>query len=207
MSQKIWNWVVFALSCGGYVAIAVGGWQHPVELNIATYSLWAMLSTTLFISMYLQKHEGWHLPLSWIFGSVGLVALAVFLPESTFNLGPSEAIMLYGLVTVISVWVIIGQTTKRWSHRFLFWGSIAVDICSFYPQIKQYVLPHEEPTIWLLSGWSFFLISVLINLILLGRSFFKHPKRGRQRLLVLEESFLSIENFVLLAVTIIIMTQ
>ncbi len=207
MSQKIWGWIIFALGIGGYVSIGIGGWLHPVELNMATYSLWAMLSVTLFFSMYLQKHEGWYMPLSWIFGNVFLVVLAAFLPESTFNLGQSEAIVLYGLVTVIGTWVVVGQVTKRWNHRILFWGSIITDVLSFYPQLKQYLLPHEPPTLWLLMGWACFLLSVSCNLFLLGRLFFKLRPTDEKRLSLAEESALSIENIVLIIITIVVMMR
>lgn len=207
MFQKILGWFVFVLGIGGYISIGIGGWRHPVELNIATYSLWAMLSVILFCSMYFQKHEGLYMPLSWILGNAFLVILAAFLPESTFNLGQSETIVLYGLVTVVGTWVVVGQTTKRWSHRILFWGSIIIDIISFYPQLKQYFLPHEPPTLWLLMGWACFLLSVSCNLFLLGRLFFTLRPTNEKRLLLAEESALSIENIVLIIITMVVMTS
>jgi len=203
----MWNWVVFACGFGGYVPLAIGGWEHPIELNMATFSLWAILSIMMFYSAYLQKYDGWYMPLSWAFGNVSLLVFAVFLPGTTFNLGHSETIALFGLITVIGAWVVIGQITRRWNHRILFLGSILVDVFSFYPQLKQYLLPHEAPTVWLLIGWTLFLLSALCNLLFVERLFFKLRQTGRKLLPALEESALSIENIVLIAITIGVMTQ
>lgn len=211
----MWTWIVFILGAGGYVPLIVGGIQHPSEINIATYSLWIILCSMIAYSSWKQKFAGWFMPFVWVIGQAGVIATALYIGGYTFNLGVEEVIVFYGIIATISVWVVVGQQAGKWNPRILFLGSIFADVLSFYPQIKQYLLPHDAPTVWLVIGWSMFIADTLVNLI-----FVEHfpqklstPKdqyevkygEPKQTLHLFESSLLSIENMILVSVTLALM--
>jgi len=205
MSQKIWNTVVFIFSAGGYVPIAIGGWQHPGEVNIATYGLWTIIVSIMLYSYLVQKYDGWIMPFGWVIGNFSMVAMAIFfLKDWTFNLVPEETCALYGILTVVSVWAAVGQITKTWDPRILFFGTILVDIFSFYPEIKFYVLPHPIASDWKIAGWTMFFLGTVLNLIFVERFLEKFHRERSWR--TVEHSALSLENAVLLLVTVVLMT-
>lgn len=217
MSQKIWFFIVFILSAGGYVPVIIGGLQHPAEINVATYSLWLVITGTMFYAMRLMRQDGWIMPLGWFFGNGCMLVTAFFLDGSTFNLTATETSALYGLVLTIVVWGTVWKVTKKSEPRILLLGTILSDIGSFYPQLKQYLLPHENPTDWMLLGWGMFLAGALCNLVFVEKMFtklrmepvqymqvYKEPKRT---LLIFEKSVLSAENIILITVTILVMIR
>lgn len=214
-SQKVWPWVVFLLSCGGYVPLSIGAYLHPAELNMSTYSLWAILSVLMTYSAVQQKYPGWMMQFGWLVGNVLMLSVACYMQQFIFNLGMSETIALYGIILVVGVWVTIGKMTGKMDPRILFLGTVFVDMLSFYPQLKQYLLPHEAPTMWLLFGWVMFLFGTFCNLIWVERLFLKlltpngtyETRFGETKrvIAIIETSALSIENLILLALTLWIM--
>lgn len=210
-----WGWTVFVFSFGGYVPAAIGGWQHPSEVNVAAYSLWFILAGTFLYASRAQGFAGWRLPFGWLVGNAAIIVLAFWQGGHTFNLGPTESIALYGLITTVGAWVAVGQVTGKWDPRILFLGSIVTDILSFYPQIKQYLMPHEPPTCWLLAGWCMWLTGVSINLLAVDRlwkklrmppdEYRKSFGKDKKALLIVEESVLSLENGLFIMITLLIM--
>ncbi|MFA6106041.1 MAG: hypothetical protein WC725_05635 [Patescibacteria group bacterium] len=103
--DKFWIWLVFFISIGAYVPLLIGGWKHPVEINIATYSLFAIITAMMFYAAKIQGFNGWRLPLGWCIGNILMLGMAfVFLDGWTFNIGSQEIIALYGLAVVLSRW-------------------------------------------------------------------------------------------------------
>lgn len=206
-NQQLIGWVVFAFSAGAYIPLAIGGWQHPEEINVASYSLWLILASMLLYSSRAQDFAGWRMPLGFVLGNGSMLVLAFALGEYTFNLGTAETIVLYGLIATISAWVAVGQTTGKWNPRILFLGSVAADILSFYPQLKQYLEPHDEPTYWMLFGWSLWIVGAFINVALVERMCQKLYTRAKHPLLVLEESAFSLENGLFMIITVAVMVR
>src|SRR5258708_38193003 len=126
---EAWSWVVLFFVVLGYVPLAIGGWQHPKEMNIAVYSLWVILASMM---TYSTKKQGfsWKMPLGWTLGNVFMVIFAFLRGGCTFNLGPAEAAALYGIVVTLAVWIAVGTVTKKGSPRILLLGSIAADIAT-----------------------------------------------------------------------------
>ena len=212
-----WSLVVLLLSAGAYIPLAIGGWHHPSEINIASYSIWLIISAMLLYSSRLRGFAGWRMPLGFFIGNGSLLIIGLSLGGYTFNLGPTETIALYGVVGTISIWITIGTVTKKWNSRILFLGGIITDVLSFYPQLKQYLLPHDKPTNWLLLGWSLWILGSFINVVMVEK-LFKNLfitkaayesiyKRKKNPLLILEESAFSVENCVFMIVTVIVMIQ
>jgi hypothetical protein len=213
--NNFWQWVVFMLGAGGYIPLIIGGIQHPAEINVATYSLWLILCSMIAYSSWKQKFAGWFMPFGWVIGQAGIIMTALYIGGYTFNLGTEEMIVFYGIIITISLWGIIGQQTGKWNPRILFLGSVFADILSFYPQIKQYLLPHDSPTIWLVIGWSMFIADTIVNLIFVEKLPQKltTPKERyeikygeeKQTLRLLESSLLSLENMILVSATLALM--
>ena len=206
-NQRLYSWVVFFFSAGAYVPLAIGGWQHPEEINVASYSLWLILASILLYSSRAQDFAGWRMPLGFVLGNGSMLVLALCLGEYTFNLGPAETIVLYGLITTISIWVAVGQTTGKWDPRILFLGGVAADILSFYPQLKQYLEPHDAPTSWMLLGWGMWIIGAFVNVALVERMVQKLRNKSKHPLLILEESAFSLENGLFMIVTVAVMIR
>lgn len=168
--KKVIEWMVFIFSAGAYIPLAIGGWLHPEEINVASYSLWLILASLLLYSSRAQNFAGWRMPLGFVIGNSLMICLAGAINIYTFNLGPSEMIVLYGIVGVIVV------ATIRWAQghtgdvpRIIFLGSVVADILSFYPQIKQYLQPHDAPTNWMLLGWCMWILGAFINVAFVER--------------------------------------
>ncbi len=212
-----WSWIVLLLSAGAYIPLAIGGWHHPTEINTASYSLWLIISGMLLYSSHSQGFAGWRMPLGFFIGNGSLLTIGLSLGGYTFNLGPAETIALYGIIGTLSVWMTVGLTTKKWKPRILFLGGIAADVLSFYPQLKQYLLPHEPPTTWMILGWSLWVLGAFINIVLVEKLFKKITltktmnekphERTKKTLLILEESAYSVENCLFMFITIIVMTR
>ena len=215
--QRDWNLAVLFLSAGAYVPLAIGGWVHPSEINIAAYSLWLVLSGMLLYSSHAQDFAGWRMPLGFFVGNLAMIVLALIRGGSTFNLGSAESVILYGIIATLSVWVAIGQSTGRWNPRILFIGGVSADILSFYPQIKQYLEPHEVPSDFMLLGWGMWIAGACINVIFVERLPFKlrmdrdsyqnlyHKNKSAAG--IIEESLFSIENGLFMIATVLVMTH
>jgi hypothetical protein len=202
----IWQWFVFSLGAGGYVPLIIGGIAHPSEINIATYSLWFILCSMIAYSSWKQKFAGWFMPFGWVVGQFSIIATALCIGGYTFNLGAEEMIAFYGIIITLGIWGIIGGQTGKWNPRILFLGAVVADTLSFYPQIKQYLLPHSSPTIWLIIGWSMFIADIILNLIFIEKLPQKlTDNKPKNTLQIIESSLLSIENLILLSVTLTLM--
>jgi len=196
--------VVFLLSLGAYAPLAYGALIHPEELNIATYSVWSIIAIMITYAKVAQRESGWELPAGFILGNIGMIGLAFWMDEYTFNLGPAETVVFYGIVTTLATWAAIGQVKKTWDPRIIFWGGILSDVASFYPQVKQYLLPHDDPTIWLFMGWIMWILAVLISLLKVEQfpTTFKKDRR-----FALKNSAFTIENGTFMLVTVVIMAN
>jgi hypothetical protein len=214
---KFWSWVVFAIVVGAYLPLFRGGWQHPIEMNLAGFGLWTILSLMLTYSAMAQRHAGWSLPFGCLVGNVAMVVFGLFRGGYTFNIGMSETIVIYGISITLAVWATLGALTKRWNPRILFLGAVVADMVSYYPQLKQYVLPHEHPTGWALMGWTMFGISSFISLLFVERlpqkclmdhlGYALAYDEKKDYLKIAEQSAYSLENFFLIIVTVSLMSS
>ena len=167
--RTAWNWSVFALGVIAFVPIALGGWHHPPEINLASYAVWSILSGTLLYSARAQGFTGWVLLLAYFLGDFAITAMMAAVGGGTFNLGAEEAIVIGGMTATFSVWTVVGKMTGRWSPRILFLGGIMAEFISYYPQAKQYYGPHETPTVLGLLGWGMWVSAGLLNLCMAER--------------------------------------
>lgn len=209
--------LVFLFSVSGYVPITVGGWQHPSEINIASYGIWLLIAALLLYSSWKQRFAGLLMPMGFCVGNFWMCLLGVGYGGYTFNLGPAETVALYGIIGTISSWAVVGQTTGKWSPRILYLGGILAEALSYYPQWKQYLLPHDSPTRWMIAGWYLSMTGVVINVVLVEQLFKKllmtseqyelRYSKTKHLALIIEESAFSIENCVLGNFTIFLMTR
>ena len=206
MTQSLWNWIVFILSAGAYIPLAIGGWDHPAEINVASYCLWLILSGMLLYSSYSQGFSGWRLPLGYLIGNLSMIILGIVTGGYTFNVGPVESVVLFGLIITVFILTVVGKLTGKFNSRIIFIGAISADVVSFYPQIKQYLMPHDFPTNWMLVGWGMWIAGVAVNIILVERLFKKLCKSEGQSWKIIEESLFSIENGIFMIITTIVMT-
>jgi hypothetical protein len=196
-----------AFSAGAYIPLAIGGWGHPSEINIVTYTLWFVLSGVVAYSLWVQDLSGWRLPVAYVVGNGAIVGLGLGRGHFTFNLNLEGAIILYGLVGTFSVWALFGNAIGgRWRVSILLWGSIAADVVSFIPLWLQYVVPHN-PTRLTLVGWIMWLVGALISLIWVEKVFEKLSIRENKKIKVLGDSAFAIENALLVVITLVIMTR
>lgn len=218
VNEKFWIWAVFFISVGAYIPLLVGGWKHPIEINVATYSLFAIITAIMFCSAKIQGFPGWRLPLGWCIGNILMLVLAfAFLKGWTFNLGLQESIIMYGLAIVFGAWVATAQIQSKWNPRILFLGAILVDIASFYPLAKQYFLPHESPTVWMLAGWFLAMMGPIVSMIFVEKVIAKLVTKKEQYKefyqkeknipRIFEESGASIENVILYFITLLMMIR
>ncbi len=213
--KALLGWVVFYCSLGAYVPLMIGGWQHPSEMNVACFSIWILLSGVLTWASRRQSHDGWKLLLADMVGNIFYVVMALVRGGYTFNIGDPEAIGLYGTCTVLCTWFVYGKITSKWSDRILYLGCLGVDVASFYPQFKQYLLPHEKPTDLMIIAWIMFGIAAFMNFALVdrlpkklrvaGRIMRRRPNLGMIRLFIVEKSLFSIENFIMITIAVILM--
>ncbi len=216
-NKDFWSWAIFCCSLGAYAPLIVGGWKHPYEMNIACFGLWVILAASTTWSSRIQGFAGWRMLLAFLVGNATVVVIALCRGGYTFNLGPSETIVLYGMSITIGAWVIVGATTKRWEPRILYLGGIAADVISFYPQMKQYLLPHEHPTHWMIFAWTMFGLGAFMNMILVeelpkklrmdATAYGIRYDKSKNTWQILEESAFSGENFLLIVVTVILMCR
>lgn len=214
--QKFWSWIVLLFGAGAYVPLAVGSWNHPAELNVASYGLWFILTLMLLYSSWKQNFAGLRLLAGFCLGNFSMLILAFLVGGYTFNLGPAEAVVLYGMIATLSIWGAVGQVTGKWNPRILFTGGVAADILSFYPQLKQYLTPHDVPTTWMILGWSMWIAGALINVIMVEHLATKlcmsevmyenRYQKQKSSLLIFEESAFSLENSLCMVITILVMT-
>lgn len=214
MQQKFWSWLVFAVSIGAYVPLAIGEWHHPIEFNVASYSLWMLLNAASAYSLFVQKFSGWRMPLGWFLGDMFLILLAIALGGYTFNLGEYERVILYGIVGIFALWMSLGAVQKRWNPRILHLGNIVVFALTYYPIIKQYAHVHEPMTAWSLSGWALYLVGAGVNLFVAEQFFtklwmqpdlFKNAFQKEKNLWDIgEESLFSLVNTILIGVVIVL---
>lgn len=214
---KDWTNVVFFLCAGAYLPLALGGWTHPSEINVAAYSLWLILSAMLLYSSRSQGFAGWKMPLGFFIGNFSMLTLAGVRGGYTFNLGPAETMVLYGIIVTLSTWVAVGQMTGKWDSRILFIGGVAADVLSFYPQLKQYLEPHESPTELMFLGWGMWILGAIINVVFVEKLFSKlredkvvyQQLYGKKKRLmgIVEESLFSLENGIFMMITVIVMLR
>src|SRR5262245_33990023 len=94
--QEVWGWIVFALSVWAYLPVAIGGWRHPVEINLASYGVWLLIAGVLLYSYRSQGLLGWRLPFGFVIGNVAMLMLGLVRGGYSFNLGWAETIGLGG---------------------------------------------------------------------------------------------------------------
>ncbi len=145
------------------------------------------------------------MPFGFLIGNASMLILAICRRGSTFNLGHAESVVLFGIVVTISLWATIGGITGKWNARILFLGGIAADILSFYPQLKQYLEPHDLPTEWMLLGWGMWILGATINVTLVEELPHKLCNRTTSPLQALEVSGFSLENGLFMIVTVLVM--
>ena len=207
MLKKISFFAVIALSAGGYIPILIGGFIQPSEVNLATYELWTIIVLLMLYSSIQQKQE-WILPFAWAIGNISTIVILFAFPRKwMFNLGDAESVALYGIVIVVGTWATVGGITKHWNPRILFLGSVAVDVASFYPVIKQYLLPHALPTEFLLLGWTMFILGAFINLVFVDEFIGKVIRKEENLWSLVEKSALSLENIFFLSLTTLLMMR
>jgi hypothetical protein len=217
-NNGLWNWVVLVVTVGGYVPLVIGGLHHHSEINLAAYSLWAIAMAMAFGSAFYMKYDTWRLALGFFIGNVTMIILGLSVGGYTFNLGKSETLSLYTIVAALSIWGAIGTVTKKWNNRLLLFGAIASDVISFYPQLMQYLKPHERPTSMLLVGWTFWALGAAISFIFVEKFFTKlmmskeeymrtFDKPSKNIASILEESAFSFENFALITITMWVMAR
>jgi hypothetical protein len=160
---------VLLLTMAGNIPVGIGGILHPPELNLASFSIWLIISAMLLYSTVAQQLPGWHLPLGFVIGNASLVILGLSIDGSTFNLGETEAFGLYGIVITLCIYGCVAASNKYrghgklWDPNIVFYGAILTDLVSFYPQAKQYLLPHDPMTWWGLAGYTMFLLASLLT--------------------------------------------
>ncbi len=217
-NNGFWKWVVLTVTVGGFVPLVIGGYHHHSEINLAAFGLWTISMAMAFASSFYMGYDTWRLALGYLIGNVTMVVLGLSLGGYTFNLGTSETLSLYTLVTALSAWGAIGTITKRWNNRLLFFGAIASDILSFVPQLMQYLKPHERPTSLLFVGWTCWGLGAVVSFIFVEKFFTKltmgekgyvvaFDKPSKHIMQIFEESAFSFENVALIAITIWVMAR
>ena len=218
-NNGFWNWVVLlTITVGGYVPMIIGGFHHHSEINLAAFSLWSIAMAMAFGSSFYMGYDTWRLALGFLIGNVTMVILGLSIGGYTFNLGKSETLSLYTIIAALSLWGALGTITQKWNNHLLLFGAIASDVISFYPQLMQYLKPHEHPTSLLFIGWTFWALGAAISFIFVENVFTKlkmskeeymraFDKPSKNIILILEESAFSFENFALITITILVMAR
>lgn len=216
-SVKILGWIVFAIGLGAYVPLIIGGWSHPLETNLACFMIWVALAITLCYSQIVQKYDGWRIQVAYAIGNIIVVVIALARGGYTINIGLQEAIALYGFVITVCTWAAVGAKTKRWNPEILYLGTVTVDMVSFYPQLKQYLQPHEPASTWCLVAWSMFGLAMLINFSLveqlfrrlfLSKDYYKSVfGEDKSYVKIFKASYFSIENFLFILTTVVLMAR
>jgi hypothetical protein len=204
-SELFWGWIVCAISVAGYIPVAIGGVKHPIEINVASYLIWFVLTAVVSYSGYKQRHPGWKMTLGWGAGNLTMVIIGLSIGGYSFNLGTAELLAIYGLAITFVVWSAVGAIKRLWSPRILFIGSVAADIISYYPQLKQYFEPHEHPTAWMVSGWLMWWTGSFANILLVERLPQKIWIKPQKILVFVEQSAISLESAILILFTTFVM--
>jgi hypothetical protein len=84
-NNGFWNWVVLAVTVGGYVPLVIGGLHHHSEINLAAYSLWSIAMAMAFGSAFYMKYDTWRLALGFFIGNVTMIVLGLSVGGYTFN--------------------------------------------------------------------------------------------------------------------------
>lgn len=217
MPPRYLGWLVFWISIAAYVPLIIGGWLHPIETNVACFTIWILLSLMLFYSARVQKLPGWRMNLAFFLGNILTVAIALMRGGYTFNLGPQETIGLYGIVCTVCVWLAVGAKTKRWDPNILYLGGIFVDVLSFYPVFKQYLMAHERATALGIAAWSMFGIGAFVNIVFVEQLFTRlrldpltygmtfDEKKSVAK--IFNASAFSLENLTLIVITTALMSR
>jgi hypothetical protein len=204
-------WFVFLLSSMAYAPLMYGIYLHPEEGNLASYSVWLLLSGALLYSSCKLNYAGWPMSCGWFVGIILTLGFMVWRGGYTYNLDANETRRFYGICLALILWILYGFKTGMWKPRALYLGCVFVDVISFYPLIKQYTLPHEAPTKYMVLAYGMWLLGAVVNVLWVERM----PQRllaavrsgasWKERWRILEESLLSLENTMFLATMLIIM--
>ena len=217
-NNGFWNWVAVFVPVCGFVPLVIGGIHHHSEVNLAAYSLWTIAMAMAFGSAFYMRYDTWRLALGFLIGDAAMIILGLSVGGYTFNLGKSETLSLYTIVAALSIWGAVGTITRKWNNRLLLFGAIASDVVSFYPQLMQYLKPHERPTSMLLVGFALWALGAVISFIFVEKFFTKltmskeeymrtFNKPSKSIASILEESAFSFENFVLITITMVVMAR
>ncbi len=205
VTDKFWCRWVMILAALAYVAIAIGGYFHRSELNVASYSVWLILSAMMAYPSKKQKLPSYYMVMVWVIGNASLVVFSLALGGFTYNLDAAGTIAFYGIVSTFAVWGAVAAVTKKFNSFILFYGVILTDMASFYPQLKQYYQPHEQATPWMYAGWSLWIVAATIQLIHVDKFIANWRAKSASRLKLLQTSATSLENGVMLIVTTFMM--
>ncbi len=204
-TNTFWYRVVMIVAVLGYVTLAIGGYTHRSELNIASYGIWLVLSAMMAYAAKKQKLPIYHMVMTWVIGNGLMIVFSLAVGGYTYNLEVAGTIAIYGIGLTFAAWGAIAAITKKTNSRILFLGAIASDIASFYPQLKQYWQPHEPATRWMYAGWILWIVASIIQTLCIDRFPYHWMAKEKSRLLLLEESAPALENSLLLIVTTILM--
>ena len=204
ISRSCCSWANWA---GASVPLLIGGWQHPIEINLAAYTLWIMLAAMLAYSMWAQHQPTWRMMLGFLLGNVSMVTLGLVRGGYTFNLGTSELIVLFGMVLTVVVWLTARQITSSSNPRILLLGGVTIDVITYYPLFKQYLMQHEPPTAWLKLGWCMQLTGITINLFVVERIVQKIRYREKPMPTILEETAFSLECCIFVSMLLWLMSS
>jgi hypothetical protein len=176
-----------------------------------------MASMLLFSELW-GRNPGWRISCAFVIGDIGLILLGLFHGGYTFNLGLSEIVVLYGIIITIGSFVTYGFITKRVEEYILYFGGVAVDLISFYPQAKQYLLPgHDRLSVMSLCGWIGWMIGITISIIFV-EEFFRRLRmpaalyqevygEEKNRLKICSSSLFSVEQIFFMSAMVFVMTR
>jgi hypothetical protein len=204
-TNKFWYQLVMAIAALGYICIAIGGYFHRSELNIASYSVWLVLSAMMAYSSKKQNLSSFHMVMSWVIGNAALIVFSLAIGDYTYNLDAGGTIAFYGVISTFAVWGAAASITKKFNSWILFYGVIMTDCASFYPQLKQYYYPHEQATPWMYAGWILWVVAAAIQLVHVDKFIANWRAKTASRLKLLETSATSLENGIMLIITTIMM--
>ncbi len=175
--------------------LAIGAIIHPAELNLPSYLLWLILTATMLYAQRKAKDPGWSMTLAFMLGNGVMVSLATFSPGYTFDIGLREGIGIFGIAGTVLIYALCGGAGKVRNPRILYRGLVVVDVSAYYPFLKQYLGPHDLPTIWFIVGCTLFLLGGITNLIKVENFFteFRAAASRKEKLEVIETSFFSME--------------
>lgn len=160
--------LIVAIALGNLMLI-LAGWNTPEEANLASYTLWLLISMSYTYGC-IRMNESRSLGYAFFFGNVFLIGFALLRGGWTFNLGLAESIGFISLTMVVGGWGTYGLIYGTWRGEWLLAGTIFTDVLSFYPQNKQYFGPNEPPSAFLFIGLSLFALSMLYNIVFIEKT-------------------------------------